>query len=114
MKTKILEIRDRMTFIPVLATKMEGEGPSDPASYYLRNSGFPHGKDRVVLVYKLSTGEGQICPNEWGSGSRTMCQAHIYIRDEFDRLNDGDVIDVEFILHETSEKKISERPLKGR
>jgi hypothetical protein len=34
--------------------------------------------------------------------------AHDYIRNNWPTLKDGDVIDVEFILGETNERKISE------
>ena len=35
--------------------------------------------------------------------------AHNYVLDHFDELEDGDVVDVEFILGETEVKKTSER-----
>jgi hypothetical protein len=38
-----------------------------------------------------------------------MATAHHYIYDHFDELDDGDVVDVEFILGETAIKKVSER-----
>jgi hypothetical protein len=38
-----------------------------------------------------------------------MVEAHRYIEENWNALSDGDVIDVEFILGETKEKKISER-----
>lgn len=38
-----------------------------------------------------------------------MVEAHRYIESYFDKLNSGDVIDVEHILGETKEPKVSER-----
>jgi hypothetical protein len=42
-------------------------------------------------------------------GQRTMRQAHLYITAHFDELSDGQVIDIEWILKETSKPKVSER-----
>jgi hypothetical protein len=38
-----------------------------------------------------------------------MPTAHLHIRDQWESIADGDVVDVEFILGETSVKKVSER-----
>jgi hypothetical protein len=54
-------------------------------------------------------GEGNSSADAYHWGDRTMQTAHIYIDEHFAELNDGDVIDVEFILGESTEKKISER-----
>lgn len=51
-------------------------------------------------------------PVNWavlGLGGRTMETAHKWIIQNFSGLQDGDVVDVEFILGETSTKKVSER-----
>jgi hypothetical protein len=47
---------------------------------------------------------------EWGeSVRRTFGVAHNYIIKHWHDLHDGDVVDVEWILGETKQKKISER-----
>jgi hypothetical protein len=46
-------------------------------------------------------------PYDWND--RTMQTAHNYIAKNFDDLSNGDVVDVEYILEETDEPKISER-----
>jgi hypothetical protein len=38
-----------------------------------------------------------------------MPNAHLWIEANFDKLNDGDVVDVEFILGERAMPKVSER-----
>ena len=48
-------------------------------------------------------------PFAWGSDTRTYQVAHQYIIDHFDELESGAVVDVEFILKETTEPKKSER-----
>lgn len=105
MKLKILEIRDEGTHIPVLAIKMESTTPIE--QYYLNyRCGFP--KDgNAVVVMKLDDQKATSDMYDWGG--RTMPVAHKYIEERFGELEDGDVIDVEFILHETSAPKVSER-----
>ena len=40
-------------------------------------------------------------PYGWSSRSRTKREAHLYIRDHWDALADGDIVDVARILGET-------------
>ena len=103
MQYKVLEIRDRCTFIAVIAIKME---PKDEIeNFYLRREGFiePH----HVTLMRIENQMSHADPYSWGN--RTMTTAHLYILEHFDELKSGDVIDVEFILGETKSPKISER-----
>ena len=56
---------------------------------------------------KLNDQRASSDPYYWGN--RTMTTAHVYIEQHWDRIEDGSVIDVEFILKETKAPKISER-----
>jgi hypothetical protein len=105
MKTKVFEIRDKNTFIPVIGILMEPEQESE--GYLLRRAGY--GGPRCVLLTRLEGGGrgSQYNPYEWGD--RTYRVAHQYITKEWSNLNNGDVIDVEFILGETQVKKESEQ-----
>lgn len=105
MVTKILEIRDRMTYIAVTATLMQAT--KDVHRYYLRRAGYSFDSTAIILT-RIDTGDSRNDPYEW-TGSRTMQTAHQYIEEHFHELNDGDVIDVEFILGESSIQKVSER-----
>lgn len=104
MIAKCLEVRDRMTFIPVVAinTAPANEGQR----YLLRRAGY-NAEGATVILVSLNDCRGQNDPYEWNS--RTMGSAHVYIEAHWDELNDGDVVDVEFILGETTEPKKSER-----
>lgn len=105
MQTKILEIRDRATFIPVLA--FATAPTSEAQRYLLARAGFA---DRQIIVLRLSgIHTAQYDPYQWQGGARTMPIAHLYIRENWDTLSDGDVIDVEFISGERKTKKQSER-----
>lgn len=107
MKTRILEVRDIGTHIPVMAIKMEPDTKIEKY-YFARSGGFYAGCSSVMLIM-LYKPEAQYDPFAWGGAARTMKTAHEYIRDNFDRLKDGDVVDVEYILEETTKPKISER-----
>jgi hypothetical protein len=109
METKIFEVRDRMTFIPVMATRVlplkEGQG------YLLSRAGYGPDEPPLIILTQLAGGRGlATCdPHDWGSGSRTMKIAHEHIRQHWNNLADGGVIDVEHILGETEMPKTSER-----
>lgn len=107
MKALMLEVRDKATFIPIIAIDMSTDCVNEGDGYLLRRAGF--GPERCVQVIHIARGISHYDPYDWPDGSRTMQVAHQYIVDHFDELKSGDVIDVEFILGETSEKKRSER-----
>jgi len=117
MIVKALEVRDAATFIPVIAIKMVPDyvfrfDETTPERYLLRRAGYNFDDPCVVLVRMECSGVDRNAtydPYSWGGGSRTMTVAHDYIIKNFDNLNSGDVIDVEFILGETNQPKQSER-----
>ncbi len=115
MKTKAFEIRDRATFIPVIAIQMtpSTDGPDeqkDAECFLLCRAGFSFESPSVILCRMESIGtdrNASFNPYTWGS--RTYCVAHKYIIEHFDELESGAVIDVEFILGESKTCKVSER-----
>lgn len=104
MEIKLLEVRDRATFIPIYAIKPEGD--NEAQRYLLARSGFDGG-GQVIISFLAGERPSSADPYSWGG--RTLPVAHQYVIDHFDELQDGDVIDVEFILGETAERKLSER-----
>lgn len=106
LDSKVLEVRDSATHIPVLAIRMLAKNGIQ--NYYIHDHlGYP--KDgSCIAVVKLNDCDGNCDPYAW-TGSRTMGVAHHYIYDHFDELSDGDVVDVEYILGEKPTKKVSER-----
>lgn len=105
MKIKFVEIRDRMTFIPAMAVEMTG-APSAPADWLMRRAGYGGGGRCIILIH-LNHNLCKSDPYEWGD--RTMMNAHNYIDQHWEEILDGEVVDVEFILGETDQKKVSER-----
>lgn len=97
---KLLEIRDVMTFIPAMAIRVSGED-----GYLMRRAGF--GPPLIYLI-TLSTALAHYDPYGWTGRARTMPVAHQYIEAHFDELTDGSVVDVQFILGETSTPELSE------
>jgi hypothetical protein len=104
MQVKILEVRDRMTFLPVMAVLVRPTNFNQ--EYLLRRAGFIT-LDTYVVLTKL-TDLKTAYDEDYGWGDRTMTTAHKYIHENWDKLADGAVVDVEFILGETSEPKQSE------
>ena len=110
LKTKMFEIRDRCTFIPVMATRMVG--PHEAERYLLERAGYGQDEDNALIVTTRIEGNLQSCYSDYqwqDLDQRTMPTAHNYIFKHWAELESGDVVDVEFILGETSMKKESER-----
>ena len=119
MIVKAFELRDRGTFIPCLAVKMvpypEGKTETwdnEAERYLLRRAGYGFVIPCVVLCRMEASGVDRNAtydPFAWGGGTRTYQIAHQYIIDHFDELESGAVVDVEFLLGETTQPKVSER-----
>lgn len=107
MKVKALEIRDKKTFVPALCIDMN-DGNSDQR-YLLRRCGYPCDGRPNILMTRLSADGTPAWNDPYHWGGRTFPVAHNWIIENWERLKDGDVIDVEFILGETSKIKESER-----
>jgi len=117
MITKLFEVRDVATFIPVMAVRMKAKVPiyfymkeSKAEEYLLRRSGFWGETGSNLVGLAMLSGEEShmnFVPHLWEG--RTMTTAHKYIAEHFDDLESGSVIDVEFILGESATKKVSER-----
>jgi len=98
MEAKTLEVRDKATFIPVMGVRVSGVD-----GYLMRRAGF---NSAMIYLVHLTGERCAYDPFTWAD--RTMCTAHQFIEKEWDNLQDGDVVDVEFILGESSIKKQSE------
>lgn len=92
MITKLFEVRDDGTHIPCIAIRISGDD-----GWLARHAGY--GKNACILFGALSGGNLRYDPYDWRG--RTMPTAHHFIIDNFDHLEDGQVIDVRFILKET-------------
>ncbi len=80
MITKTVELRDRATFIPALAIKLEPSNEAD--RYLLARAGFgrlPDQQREYVLLGQLNGGEGKLLcdPYDWPPNARTYPVAHL-------------------------------------
>jgi hypothetical protein len=110
---KMLELRDKGTFIPLLCVDMNpdinDDGDLIKNQYWLlRRCGHACDKQPNIILTRLS-GDGKASNDPYAWGDRTFSIAHKYIIEAWHGLADGDVIDVEFIFGETLVKKTSER-----
>lgn len=123
MKAKVLELRDDGTFIPLLCVDMNPDaelmtGPAETERmlarfeaqhYLLRRCGYPCDARPNIAITRLGCHSDPCSNDPYSWGGRTMPVAHNYIIENWDKLKDGDVVDVEFILGETTAPKVSER-----
>jgi hypothetical protein len=113
MITKLFEVRDAGTFIPVIATRLMAavsdynDNVLQAEEYLIRRAGFSSESDDVFLA-RLTDFKGCYDPSMW-EDKRTMLNAHKYIKEHWEELRSGSVVDVEFILGESKEPKQSER-----
>jgi hypothetical protein len=108
MEVKCLEIRDSMTFIPVICIRPVPD--NEGQRYLLRRDGYSgKSSERCIIMIDAQCRGVAYDPYDWDQDTRTKINAHIYIEEHWADLIDGDVIDVEFIKGESSIKKISER-----
>lgn len=110
MQVKLIEIRDRITFIPAMAIRLWPR--NDAERYLLARSGYgltPSDHREYVILVKINGDvlEANHDPHGWNS-PRTLPTAHSYVVTHWDEIHSGDVVDVEFLLGETTEKKTSE------
>ena len=105
MDTKIIEIRDRSTKIITVCTRMNpNESYSTLENKQLRAAGFDPNNPMIYLL-RLDSNRGSYDPFIWDS---RFSYAHRYIERNFDRIPNGWVVDIEYILKETNKMKIPE------
>ena len=104
MKTKLIEIYDEGTMIIAVCVDMNPENEQQRRG--LRCYGFPcDGQPNIMLTHANGGKKASNDPYAWSN--RTFGIAHNYIMVNWATLNDGDVVDVQFILGETKLPKIS-------
>ena len=106
MEVKLFEIRDRMTFFPVYCVALKPPFSTEE-KYLIDRVGYNMWK-RHVLYARLN-GDDKALSDPYAWGDRTNLTAHRYILDNWTELKSGDVVDVEYILKETTGPKKSER-----
>lgn len=112
MQAKLFEIRDEGTTIPTMAVRMKSD--EEVEQWIIHRAGYVvlNNKDmfRQIILTNLNTSASSHDPHNHGR-SRTMREAHLYIEKNWDTLESGDLIDVQFLRGETDKPKVSEGPL---
>jgi hypothetical protein len=108
MTTKTIEVRDRATFMPMLAIRLDPGTEAD--RYLLGRAGYGPEPAQYVLLARIAGGSGAIhCdPYEWPGEARTIPEVHRWLVEHFDEIESGAVVDVQFLLGETPQPKVSE------
>src|SRR5438105_4658220 len=101
LATKMFEVRDRHTLIAVMATYLAPENKAE--QFLLGRSGFRDGE--YLILTQLDPVKSGYDVNAWDN---TLREAHKWILANFDFLESGTVVDVEFIAGETDKPKVSE------
>lgn len=105
METKLIELRDRATFIPAIATLMLSHDLRE--RYLLARAGFSPVSQPLILLGRLEGDECHYDPYDWQCDPwRT---AHQWLMDHWAECRSGDVIDAEFLRGESKAPKESER-----
>lgn len=104
MKTKVFEVRDAATFIPVVCVEINSTDRVQE-KYLVSRMGFSPERRYIQLVW-VSASKTEYDPFRWND--RTMFNAHQWIRENWDSLHGGEVVDVEWILGEKKTVKASE------
>ena len=91
MEVKLIELRDRNTFIPMLALKPKPR--SEEERYLLARGGYgrgPSDQGEYVLLARLGGGDMCYDPDIWGKrGSRTYGTAHHWLLGHWDEIKSG-------------------------
>lgn len=110
MEVKLIEVRDAATFIPALAIRLGSEIEAE--RYLFGRAGFgtsPIGQGTYIILIRLEDSEAHYDPQDWRGLARTMPEAHRELLSHWADYQSGDVLDVQFVLGEKAEKKVSER-----
>jgi len=106
METKLFELRDHGTFIPLLCIKVSrlNENPFEAKMAWR----YGYSDNGSIIVTHLAVPERgcHADPFEWRD--RTFHTAHLHVAANWDKLRSGDLIDVRILLGETTEPCASE------
>jgi hypothetical protein len=118
METKLIEVRDRGTFIPCIAVKLSS---LDVAEHFLmRRAGYaaeqitpsPLNDTEPYILFSSLLGGRPLEYDAYAWGNRTMTSAHLHLIQHWDEITTGAVVDAEFILGESTQPKRSEREIR--
>lgn len=105
MRIKRIELRDRSACIPCLAIEI-----SAADGYLAQRAGY--GSSPCVLFGRMTGGEFSYDPSTWGD--HVFSTAHRFLQENFDEVEDGQVVDVEVKENDTVHRSDQETHLRRR
>ena len=110
MQAKVFELRDDMTFIPIIAFRLEPANLEE--GYLLHRAGYGRDPRQYIIMMKINGGGKLDCatnPFDMGQYVDMWYPVHQYLQEHFDELEPGAVIDAEYLRGESEAPKRSER-----
>jgi hypothetical protein len=105
MDVKLIEVRDRGTFVPAMAIRLSSTR-DEVGDWLLRRAGYSLDGYTVILI-RLEDYASHCDVYDWRD-TRTRRTVHGWILEHFDELEHGAVVDVECIVGRLA-PKVSER-----
>lgn len=109
MICKVFEVRSPATMIAILAIKLSAH--NDQERRLLCHSGFGingYSFSRYFIVFPIDGGTGHASTDPYDHKSHELRVAHIYIQKHFDDMENGEVIDIDYIEGNTLAPKTSD------
>jgi len=103
LKNKLFQVRDSGTNISVLCIEVDLSVTSTFEYQILRRAGY--GDQKLIIYVPLVDNSNTSTYDPHSHHNRTRILSHKYIIEKWNDLKSGSVIDVEYILGETSEEK---------
>lgn len=112
LEVKLVEARDDGITMALMFVKMAPDNPSE--KWLLARSGYGDCPEEYIIMVDINEGDnfkGQTSASEtdYAYGFRTRTVVHHFMEDNWDTVKPGDVVDVQYILGETSSPKKSEQ-----
>jgi len=98
IETKIIRVLDSMTDMGVMATKIDNKSNMKNSSILSKCGFWADQKSPIILVTFLVDNPYETTYDPYMYDDRTRKTSGIYIIHNFDKLNDGDTIDVREII----------------
>lgn len=97
--SKLIAVMDRCTRIPIIAFKLYPESAEEFVMF--KTHGFGDNPEQYTFFYDIVSGKCSY--NAYGMGdSYTLTPACVHIRDHWDEVESGTVIDAEYLRGETT------------
>ena len=113
-EVKMIEVRDEGTTMPCIALKPDPISRAETWAWGRTGYGLcPEDMREYVLLAPLHGGEGLLTCDPYkhpgAPARRTLWAAHRWLKEHWQEVESGDVVDVQYILGETEAPKIPER-----